>query len=256
MLYTVLSEGRTSTYVGIPWAPCGEWMPRLDGELSPCEHGYRGYHLYREADLIHQLGPVIYEAEYRGEFLAAKRHLVCREARLLRRLDAWNDATARLFSADCAERVLPIWERQYPEDSRPRDTIIAARAFARGEITQADRAVAYSAVYAAADSASTVADSAARAVADASTRASARAVADAVGDSAADSASAAASASASAVGDSAADSASAAAYWSAIAVAYRSASAMAYWSAIAVAGAAERAWQTTRLMQYLRGEVS
>jgi hypothetical protein len=209
MLYTVLSEGRTSTYVGIPWAPCGEWMPRLDGELGPCEHVSRGYRLYREADLIHRLGPVIYEAEYRGEFLAAKHHLVCREVRLLRRLDTWNDATARLFSADCAERVLPIWERQYPDDSRPRDTIIKARAFARGEITQADYAASYSAAYAAADAAIAVADAAyAAAYLSAYT--------------AADSASTVADAAARAVADS----------------------------------AAERAWQTTRLLQYLRGEVS
>jgi hypothetical protein len=48
-----------------------------------------------------------------------------------------RDRLARLFAADCAERVLPIFERVRPTDSRPRDAIAAARAFARGEITPA-----------------------------------------------------------------------------------------------------------------------
>ena len=31
------------------------------------------------------------------------------------------------FAADCAERVLPIWEARYPDDDRPRKAIEAAR---------------------------------------------------------------------------------------------------------------------------------
>ena len=33
------------------------------------------------------------------------------------------------FAADCAERVLPIFEARYPEDLRPRQAIEAARAW-------------------------------------------------------------------------------------------------------------------------------
>lgn len=36
----------------------------------------------------------------------------------------------RLFACDCAERVLPIWEKQYPDDKRPRACIEAARRYA------------------------------------------------------------------------------------------------------------------------------
>jgi hypothetical protein len=125
-------------------------MPPIAGELSPCMNGY---HLCREGDLMEWLGPVIYEAEYRGEFLRSQDKLVCREARLLRRLDTWNETTMRLFAADCAERVPPIWEQQYLENSRPRDVIIAARAFARYVAANAANAVARAAAYAAADSA-------------------------------------------------------------------------------------------------------
>lgn len=40
-----------------------------------------------------------------------------------------------LWAADCAERVLPLFELRRPRDQRPRNAIAAARAWARGEIT-------------------------------------------------------------------------------------------------------------------------
>ena len=39
-----------------------------------------------------------------------------------------------LWAADCAERVLPYFEKECPIDNRPRLAIAAARAWARGEI--------------------------------------------------------------------------------------------------------------------------
>jgi hypothetical protein len=38
------------------------------------------------------------------------------------------------WAADCAERTLPVFAAQAPGDSRPRDAIDGARAFARGEL--------------------------------------------------------------------------------------------------------------------------
>lgn len=38
------------------------------------------------------------------------------------------------WAADCAERVLPLFEAEEPDDPRPRDGIARARAFARGEL--------------------------------------------------------------------------------------------------------------------------
>ena len=60
------------------------------------------------------------------------------------------DRPLSLFAADCAERVLPIYEKEYPEDQRPRQAIEAARAFVRGEISAAARAAARDAARAAA----------------------------------------------------------------------------------------------------------
>jgi hypothetical protein len=45
------------------------------------------------------------------------------------------EKTARLMAADFAEAVLPIFEKEYPEDTRPREAIQAARDFAEGKIS-------------------------------------------------------------------------------------------------------------------------
>jgi hypothetical protein len=41
------------------------------------------------------------------------------------------------WAADCAERVLPLFEREVPGDERLRDGIARARAFARGDLDAA-----------------------------------------------------------------------------------------------------------------------
>ncbi|WP_367997123.1 putative immunity protein [Microbacterium paraoxydans] len=42
-----------------------------------------------------------------------------------------------VWAADCAERVLPLFESEAPDDDRARDAIARTRAFARGELTAA-----------------------------------------------------------------------------------------------------------------------
>lgn len=42
------------------------------------------------------------------------------------------------WAADCAARVLPLFEKDTPGDDRPRDAIARARAFGRGELTAAE----------------------------------------------------------------------------------------------------------------------
>lgn len=43
-----------------------------------------------------------------------------------------------LWAADCAERVLGLFEAEAPDDRRPRDAIARARAFARGDLRVAE----------------------------------------------------------------------------------------------------------------------
>ena len=51
----------------------------------------------------------------------------------------------RLWLADCAAHVLHIYEKDYPDDRRPRDAIAATRAYARGNITAAAWGAAWAA---------------------------------------------------------------------------------------------------------------
>jgi len=69
-----------------------------------------------------------------------------------------------LWAADCAERVLPLFEAAAPTDRHPRSAIEAARAWARGELSVgAARAAAFAAHAAARDVEDTQARAAARA---------------------------------------------------------------------------------------------
>ena len=107
----------------------GKWMPKIEGELVPCDNGY---HLCRRDDLITWLGPTIYEAEYRGSAVNGGNKVVVREARLLRRL-SWDDRIARLFSCDCAEWALSLVEKP---DPRSLEVVRVGRLFAIGKATQ------------------------------------------------------------------------------------------------------------------------
>ncbi len=70
---------------------------------------------------------------------------------LLAELLANKDRKAlAVWAADCAEHVLPLFEKERPEDDRPRKAIEAARAFARGEIRVGEARKAALAAHAAA----------------------------------------------------------------------------------------------------------
>ena len=45
--------------------------------------------------------------------------------------------TVALWAADCAKRVLPLFEAEAPSDGRPADAIARVRAFGRGELDAA-----------------------------------------------------------------------------------------------------------------------
>ena len=223
----------------------GDWMPTVPDPV-PCE---RGYHLVTHDQAMPWLRreATVWEAEGRGAHVGQADKSVWAKARLIRKL-LWSPQIAALFAADCAERVLPLFEQQYPQDDRPRKAIEAARAWAHGELTTAASA-----------SAADAADAAYAAYAAASAAASAAAYASASAASASASASAA-SASASASAASAAYAASASAAYAAYAAASAYAAAYAAASASAASASAASAarkteitWQAARLLDYLEG---
>jgi hypothetical protein len=72
-------------------------------------------------------------AAHRGGSLELARH---------RLLASWG--------ADCAERVLPLFAAERPEDERPRAAVEAARAWSRGEVRAGEACAAAVAAHAAA----------------------------------------------------------------------------------------------------------
>jgi len=155
----------------------------------------------------------------------------------------------RLFSAECADRVVHLFEKQYPNDDRPRKAIKAARDFAHGLITEEARAAAEAAARSAAEAAAEAAarsaaeaaawDAAWAAARDAARSAAEAAARDAAWDAARDAA------------RSAARAAARAAAWDAARAAARDAAEAAAWDAAwAAARDAELELQSEMLVKY------
>ena len=125
----------------------GAWMPEIEGDLEPC---VRGYHLCSFDNLLEWAGPTLYEAEYEGEIISCDNKVVVRKARLVRRIETWNDKNLRLFAAECAEHVLWIYEKPGGTSDAPKNAILVAREFAHGRASKEELAAARAAAWAAA----------------------------------------------------------------------------------------------------------
>lgn len=112
----------------------GDWQPAIPN-VTPCQSGY---HLVSIDQLPGWLGPRIWVAEFHPDATVIDHgdKLVGSQARLVE-ATGWDDRTARLFAADCAEHVLHLFEDRYPDDGRPRAAVVAVRRFADGEIDRA-----------------------------------------------------------------------------------------------------------------------
>lgn len=119
----------------------GKWMPKIEN-IIPCRSGY---HLCRREDLLLWLNEEIYEAEGRGKSIRDENKDVFQQARLIRKIDNWNEKNTRLFATDCVEHVLNVWEKKYPNNDSPRKAIQAARDFANGIISNKELSAAESA---------------------------------------------------------------------------------------------------------------
>ncbi len=138
-----LDRGGASPFQGVKWklptddAP-GEWMRDYKTKPLLCQ---RGWHWCEARHSIEWLAAECYVVEPRGEIVKGDNKSVSQGARILRRVDAWNETTARLFAADCAEAVVHLCG----DDPRPKAAIDAARRFARGPATQDELAAAWAA---------------------------------------------------------------------------------------------------------------
>jgi hypothetical protein len=150
----------------------GLWTPKIAGKLKLCE---KGYHLTDAAHLLTWCqGNQLFEAETKWKILVGDDKVACRQVRLLRQVETWNDKNLRLFACWC---VRQIWHLL--TDERSRNAVVVTEKYANGETTGEELAAARAA---ARDAAGDAAGDAARAVAWDAARAAARAAGDAAGD--------------------------------------------------------------------------
>ena len=159
--YKFMSLGCVGPYSGAKLTP-GEWLPPVEGDLVICRNGY---HFCKAENFAEWIRDELYSVEVRGEIIEGDDKLCAREIKMTR-IEKWNDKTMCLFAADCAERALPIFEKEHPDDDRLRKVIQASRDFAMGKISRDELIVAWDAAWdAASDTASDAASDAARAAA-------------------------------------------------------------------------------------------
>ncbi len=135
----------------------GKWMPAIT-RIVPCS---RGYHLVAAKDIapwISGSAMYLFEAESRGEIIDCANKVVSGEARLVALVGDLSKKVLRLSACAFADHVLPIWEKQYPKDDRPRNAISVARRFVLGKATAGELAAARTAAWAAAEGAAWAAE--------------------------------------------------------------------------------------------------
>ena len=83
----------------LPDGAAGAWV---EAPIVPCRSGI---HACRRADLPLWLGRDLYAVELAGEVVEERTKVVASRARLVRRIDAWDDAVRAAYTRDCADRA-------------------------------------------------------------------------------------------------------------------------------------------------------
>jgi hypothetical protein len=104
--YKFLSAGAIGLYSGFRWPVArngepGPWV-QVDGPLVP---GLKGVHALTARELVDWIDDELWLIELGGEIAEHEGILLARGGRLVGLVDAWNAATARVFTEDCVLRV-------------------------------------------------------------------------------------------------------------------------------------------------------
>lgn len=104
-----------------------DWMPTyINTGTSVRRRGYYGVTL---DNIIDWTGPELWLIEskdgWRPDVDGDK--MVCRQARLVKKITAWNWRSMVAFACDCAERALPAFKTSYPKDHRPQTLLAEIR---------------------------------------------------------------------------------------------------------------------------------
>lgn len=123
----------------------GRWRKgRPRSVRAPLAYPLHGIYYCSRDQLIYWLGPRVwlFEDLTPDEAVNVGGETLTRRGRIVQRFDAWDDRSARLFAADCAESVLP----RIPESDRDPFVVAisAARRYADGLIGSAALEAAWS----------------------------------------------------------------------------------------------------------------
>ncbi len=101
--YKFLAADGTGIFTGFAWplpnASPGTWVT---SEVELCRSGV---HACRPDDLSYWIAPALYEIELGGEIVEAGMKVIAPRARLVRRIEAWNDAMREEYSQMCIARA-------------------------------------------------------------------------------------------------------------------------------------------------------
>ena len=126
------------------WTP-GEWTQPAQGDLKPRANGY---HVCRPTGLVNWINAELYECEIGGDQAACndpEDSILCvRRARLIRRVESWNERTARLWGVWCARQALALMPDPDPRSVAVVDT---AGRFAYGHATAGELDAALAAAW-------------------------------------------------------------------------------------------------------------
>jgi hypothetical protein len=101
--YKFLAADGTGIFTGFAWPlPNGSPGAWVTSEVELCRSGV---HACRPADLSYWVAPALYEIELDGETVEAGMKVIAPRARLVRRIETWNDATREGYSQMCIARA-------------------------------------------------------------------------------------------------------------------------------------------------------
>jgi len=121
--YKFIKQDMNSIKGGTKWR-LKQWK-KHKGEINLCQ---KGFHATRTAlqSLDYPYGPRWFIVEAKGEFKEKKDDkFVASEMRLVKELPTKKIAVE--FAIKCAKRCLKNFEKEYPEDKRPREAIEATK---------------------------------------------------------------------------------------------------------------------------------
>ena len=147
--YKLTAKGAKSTHGGnLKWPRPrgkrpGKWV-KVTGKIRLC---FNGLHAVTADHILDWTCREIWEVELAGEVIDDGKKVVASRARLLRLV--MDEAAIRHFALACAARVLPLYEREYPNDMRVRDCLKSCQPNATNTAEAAKAAEAEEAAWAA-----------------------------------------------------------------------------------------------------------